>query len=444
MLELKVGIIRGIALFFPIVLALVLILLREKSFSSGEFAGIFLSFLWCATTLSILNAIIPHFGGWNFNAHGGLFYSAPVDMLLGWAVLWGVLPLLALPEQSSLFGGFFNKLYFTIPLTALLLFVIDLIAMPFLYPVVALHETWIVFDVGLLIIVLVPALLIASWTRQKSHLAARTIMQVILFSLIFLVLIPAIILEQTSPAGFRLPSLLYWQNQFAIQMIIIFAVIGISAVQEFKERGGGTPFPWDPPERLVTTGLYAYVANPMQISMVLIYPVLGFLLNNTWVVLAGIMAIIFYSGIAHWHQDHHLSKTFGDSWRLYRKNVRPWFPRWRPWMEPAKESAVVYFDTEGCGFCRDLAAWYQNQHPLGIAVEDARKYPDRDLYRMSYRSPDGVFEEDGIIALGRALEHINLAWAFIGCGLRLPILSTLIQFFTDHFLVQPHWVRRSQ
>ncbi len=52
-------------------------------------------------------------------------------------------------------------------------------------------------------------------------------------------------------------------------------------------------------------------------------------------------------------------------------------------MSSGREPAVVYFDIEGCGFCQDLAAWYLNQHPFGIAVEDARKHPDRDLFRMS-------------------------------------------------------------
>ncbi len=156
------------------------------------------------------------------------------------------------------------------------------------------------------------------------------------------------------------------------------------------------------------------------------------------------MSIVFSFGLAHWHQDQSLTKTFGDSWRLYRKNVRPWFPRWRPWMPPANEQAVVYFDIEGCSFCRDLAAWYSNQHPSGIAVMDARKHPDRDLFRMVYRSPDNEFEEEGIVALGRILGHINLAWAFIGCVMRLPVISKLIELFADHFLVKPHWVRREQ
>lgn len=35
-------------------------------------------------------------------------------------------------------------------------------------------------------------------------------------------------------------------------------------------RGGGTPVPCDPPKRLVSTGPYAYIGNPMQTAMALI------------------------------------------------------------------------------------------------------------------------------------------------------------------------------
>ena len=48
------------------------------------------------------------------------------------------------------------------------------------------------------------------------------------------------------------------------------ALLGLAAVQEFAVRGSGTPVPFDPPKRLVTTGPYAYVRNPMQLSAALV------------------------------------------------------------------------------------------------------------------------------------------------------------------------------
>jgi len=59
-------------------------------------------------------------------------------------------------------------------------------------------------------------------------------------------------------------------------VIVISEMPGISPkVLEFARRGGGTPYPWDPPDRLVTSGPYAYVRNPMQLSTTLIMLLAG-------------------------------------------------------------------------------------------------------------------------------------------------------------------------
>ena len=57
-------------------------------------------------------------------------------------------------------------------------------------------------------------------------------------------------------------------------------MLGLSAVQEFVTRGRGTPIPFDPPRHIVTTGVYAYVANPMQLSAVLFLFLLAVIVGN--------------------------------------------------------------------------------------------------------------------------------------------------------------------
>ena len=61
-----------------------------------------------------------------------------------------------------------------------------------------------------------------------------------------------------------------WQLSLIAQVLALPALLGLTAVQEFVARGGGTPVPFDPPRRLVTTGVYAYVRNPMQLSAVVL------------------------------------------------------------------------------------------------------------------------------------------------------------------------------
>ena len=63
--------------------------------------------------------------------------------------------------------------------------------------------------------------------------------------------------------------------------------MGLSALQEFALRGKGTPFPLDPPLKLVTTGPYAYVSNPMQTAQILLYCSLAMFLGNAAFYVAG-------------------------------------------------------------------------------------------------------------------------------------------------------------
>jgi protein-S-isoprenylcysteine O-methyltransferase Ste14 len=73
-----------------------------------------------------------------------------------------------------------------------------------------------------------------------------------------------------------------WAKQVALQVVLLLALPGVSAVLEFAERGGGTPIPFDPPVRLVTSGVYRYVANPMQLSCTLVLLAWAVVLRNLW------------------------------------------------------------------------------------------------------------------------------------------------------------------
>ena len=61
-------------------------------------AGILLASVWNAVTLLALNVVATRAGWWSFHAQGGTFLSVPIDLYLGWIVLWGAIPLLVLPR----------------------------------------------------------------------------------------------------------------------------------------------------------------------------------------------------------------------------------------------------------------------------------------------------------------------------------------------------------
>ena len=200
-------------------------------------------------------------------------------------------------------------------------------------------------------------------------------------------------------------------------------------MQEFARRGQGTPIPFDPPKHLVSSGVYAYLANPMQLSAFLMLVGWGVLLESGWVIVGGLVALIFSIGLAAWSEDGDLKERFGPTWLDYRQQVRNWWARWRPWY-PADSPARLYV-AESCGPCSELGRWLRRQQPRGLSLVAAESHPSQNLRRLTYDPADGTTSEEGVAALGRALEHIHLGFALLGWTLRLPVVCQFVQLITD-------------
>ncbi len=84
----------------------------------------------------------------------------------------------------------------------------------------------------------------------------------------------------------------------------------MTAVQEFVTRGAGTPVPFDPPRHLVTTGVYGYVRNPMQLSAVVLLLLVGLVVQNPWVAASAVMAHLYSCGLAGWDEEGDLRPRF--------------------------------------------------------------------------------------------------------------------------------------
>ncbi len=88
----KIALIRSLSIFGPMsLLALGGVISPPKE---GESGGLFLSFLWGICSLGLLNLGAQHFGFWEFNTTQSLLFGTPVDLLIGWAILWSLLPML--------------------------------------------------------------------------------------------------------------------------------------------------------------------------------------------------------------------------------------------------------------------------------------------------------------------------------------------------------------
>jgi protein-S-isoprenylcysteine O-methyltransferase Ste14 len=405
-----VATLRALALLTPSILVVLPIALKQLS--ARELGAALLSFTWAFATLPLLGALSIQQGWWHFEAEGGLLLGQPIDVLVGWALFWGPVPLLlARRIPLVLIAGF--------PL------LLDWYLMPELEPLLYLGDQWLIGEILGIAVVLIPAQWLGRWTWDNSRLRARTLLHLAQFIVVMLWLLPHAILVHTGGSWASVFALNTPWTSVVLQILCVLALPGLSAVLEFGERGRGTPVPFDPPTQLVHTGPYAFVANPMQTSTALLYLFLGVVLLSPWVAAAGAMAVVFGSGFAAWSERADLIERYGERWTEYRAHVWMWLPRWRPYVpQPA-----TLWVAQTCGPCKEVGLWFIARAPVGLQIRPALEHAER-LTRMTYEHPDGT-RVDGITALARALEHLNLAWAFCGMALRLPLVDTVFQVLLD-------------
>jgi protein-S-isoprenylcysteine O-methyltransferase Ste14 len=115
-------------------------------------------------------------------------------------------------------------------------------------------------------------------------------------------------------------------------VVAIGAAIGLPCVWEFAWRGLGTPAPFDPPRRLVVTGPYRWVRNPMYLGMgiamlgeAIVFPhltrVILIMIALMWLAVS-----VFIVGF----EEPVLRSMFGKDYEAYCREVRRWIPRFKP------------------------------------------------------------------------------------------------------------------
>ncbi|MEA2825852.1 MAG: hypothetical protein QOG43_291 [Actinomycetota bacterium] len=402
-------VVRAAALYLPILLAVALALHRPPP-DRRRWAAVLLATAWNLPALLALNVVAGRAGWWTIAASRASVAGVPADLWVGWALLWGAVPILATVDRLAVAGA--------------VLVAADLVLMPLGEPVVTLGSWWLVGEAVAVATCLVPGLLLGRWTARGHRLAERAALQVAAFTGLLLYVLPSLVFGVTGEGWNVLLARPRWQLVAAGLVLAPAAAMALQAVREFV-AAGGTPVPLDPPLRLVSTGPYAYVANPMQLGATVVLGGWGVLLGSPYLVAAAGMAAGFSAGLAAWSENIELAARFDDAWAGYRRHVRVWVPRWRPAVIPP---AVVYV-ARRCEPCDEVGGFLERRRSVGLTVAAAEQSRD-PLRRITYQGGDGR-RESGVGAIGRSLEHVNLAWATASWIARLPVLQPFLQLVTD-------------
>lgn len=131
-----------------------------------------------------------------------------------------------------------------------------------------------------------------------------------------------------------------WQLAVQLLGVALLAVgllLFIASLRRFATEGKGTLAPWDPPDALVLRGPYRFVRNPMISGVIFVLfgeaTVLLSPPHAAWAAAFLLVNLVYIPLV----EEPQLEQRFGEPYTEYRRHVRRFLPRLRPW-EPGAGS----------------------------------------------------------------------------------------------------------
>ena len=308
---------RPALLLIPAVIAVLSLAMHGQT--TPRRAGAFMAYVWQFQTRLIVNMVAINLGLWHFNSTGGALYGVPVDIIIGQTLLFG----------STLVLWHISRHPWLIALPAL---GFDVLLMANASSLFVAHSHWVAAIVVINLLAVVPSLVLGEATATDTRLKLRASMQAVCWLSLLGWLFPSIIFA----SGFGswdlfLARPLSLNLLLLLPLIIPGAILG-SALYEFADKGGGTAFPYDPPQTLVVTGIYAYVSNPMQLGVCLFMTYWGFVLGSQHVSLIALVAVMLFIVFKDICNGSSAIGATNLLWVRYHREVPRWIPRLRAWV----------------------------------------------------------------------------------------------------------------
>ncbi len=369
--------------------------------------AMFYATLWVALSLPIINFICVKFGYWNYVSEEFQLLQMPLDLYFSWVVIWGAVV------------TYFLKSRFVI--TSLLgILWLDILFMPLMqeYGLLSLRSDWLLGEIAILIFVLLPARLWAKWSLEYKNLAGRAILQVICMSVLLFGLLPYAVYQYV-PFDYNLSSK---EWMYLLQVVFMLALPALTAVRDLVTLGKGTPFPYDPTKNLVTTGVYAYIRNPIQWSMAVLFIPLAWWLSSLFLLLGSLMSLAYALSIAWVQEGADMESRFGGFWVEYKSRV----PQFRFLWKPSKMGQATIYLKKDCLICQNTKHWFADKNPVNLNFRDAT----HDMRQVTY-TDNNSNESKSVLAISYALGHLNLLYASLGWFMRFPGVCFLLQLIVD-------------
>ena len=305
-------IIRSLLLLLPLCVWAWLII--QPRWSSRDITAMFFGFVWFFLASLIINILFINKGTLSFSIHENLFYGVPIDWVISQSIIMGSLvPLLRLWNLKIAYRILiqFSLVFLTYSPEYVNLYGLTLTALVVLVTAIAA----------------VPAMFLSDWTMMDISVGKRSTLQSLGWAVFLFWFFPSTIFQLTADNWSVFLHRDMVLNGLYLIPLLLPGYLLISALYQFAVHGDGTGFPYDPPKRLVTQGVYRYISNPMQVGISLAMGWWGLVIESLWVSVSAGVAVVLFLVFRDVCNGSCAIGLNNPDWEEYQRSVPKWFPR---------------------------------------------------------------------------------------------------------------------
>lgn len=122
-----------------------------------------------------------------------------------------------------------------------------------------------------------------------------------------------------------------WASALGVLLLLCGGAILLDSFLRFAREGRGTPAPVAPTERLVVTGFYRHVRNPMYVAVTALILAQVLLFQSAALTAYLIVVWTAFHLFVVFYEEPTLKRAFPDDYARYAANVPRWLPRLSAW-----------------------------------------------------------------------------------------------------------------
>lgn len=185
---------------------------------------------------------------------------------------------------------------------------------------------------------------VASSASPRAHLR-RTAAQIVVFWGGALVVVPAAIAALEMRWGLHLAMPMGVRAAGAV-LLVASSALGIRSAIVMAGTGDGTPLPSATAARLVVSGPYRHIRNPMAVAGIAQGVAVGMLCGSWLVILYALCGSLVWNDLIRPWEEKDLAARFGAEYERYRERVSCWVPRRPRAVARQREAAPSYTDPD--------------------------------------------------------------------------------------------------